>query len=274
MTTLIPLPQFGFLRIEGRDAISFLQGYTTCDVESLDAGHSRIGAICNLQGRMLTSFRIVREKDGLLLRMSRDLVPATVEFLQKYIVFSKAEMHDVSQEVSCYGFIGNLAGFPAVKEEVSHQQDFIAVRVSAEERFEIWQTGSEISIEGAEPETENEWNRAEIEAGIAWVQSATAETFIPQMFDYHLTGGVDFDKGCYLGQEIVARMQYRGNLSRRLLQGTGNLQVGDRLHDESGRDIGTVIASAAGHLLAVVQNKTEDVPKVTEPGVTLAPITR
>ena len=101
---------YGFLAITGKDAQKFLQGYATCDIEDITDTLTAIGATLNLQGRMVTSFRLARIEDGFLLRMSRDLVPATQEFLKKYIVFSKAQMNDLSDTLYCYGISGEVDG--------------------------------------------------------------------------------------------------------------------------------------------------------------------
>lgn len=263
MTTLTRLDDYGFLAITGRDATKFLQGYTTCNLDDVTPDTSRIGAICNLQGRMVTSFRAARMEDGLLLRMSADLIDKTMEFLQKYIVFSKAEMADLSQSIGCYGVHGEVPGdsFPQQFQEVRTNADRTIVRVdAAEPRYEIWAEGEVTDFDDAVRGTPTDWHAHEIDAGQAWVTAATTETFIPQMFDYHRIGGIDFDKGCYLGQEIVARMQHRGKVNRKLFRGHGaELAVGETLMVD-GREAGTVVAAAGDRLLAVVKSKDEAPP--------------
>ena len=99
----IQLDHFGFLKVSGVDAVTFLQGYTTCDLAALNDDSAQLGAICNIQGRMLASFIVIRQDQDLVLRMHKSLVPKTIAFLTKYIVFSKAELTDISEKLRCYG---------------------------------------------------------------------------------------------------------------------------------------------------------------------------
>lgn len=275
MTTLTPLPQFGFLAINGRDAVKFLQGYTTCDVERMTQAQSRIGAICNIKGRMVASALIVRTDEGLLLRLSQDLIGPVQDFLHKYIVFSKAEMADLSTEMSCLGITGDPGDFT---DDLADNPGAVAridsghvIRIDSD-RCELWTDGG-VAPPDADTGSVDDWQRADIDGGIAWVCAATADAFIPQMFDYHSIHAVDFDKGCYLGQEIVARMQYRGNVNRKLFKANGkSFTVGDAV-TRDGKSIGTVVAASGDVGLAVVQCKEDDaVPEAD--GLTLEKITR
>jgi folate-binding protein YgfZ len=255
MNQVISLPNFGFLAVTGKDAVTFMQGYTTCDLDELtdtmSVNGSAIGAVCNLQGRMVTSFRCTRLPDGLLFRMDRSLVAETMAFLKKYIVFSKAEMADLSDELACFGVIGEA---PALVDNAH------LIQVS-EDRFEIWGQTGMLEASG----DSEDWWKQEIADGLAWVTPETKEEFIPQMFDYHSAGAIDFDKGCYLGQEIVARMQYRGNLNRRLHRGRANhsTEIGQPLLDEGAKRVGKIVAAAGNDFLAVVQAKGEKSPDCT-----------
>jgi len=262
MTSVARLDNFGFLAITGKDASKFLQGYTTCDLDDLTDSVSSMGAVCNLQGRMVTSFRIIRLENGYLLRMDRELIGATREFLRKYIVFSKAEMADVSDTIHCYGVCGPIPDSPGMRHQLHSTGNVHTIRVSAGERYEVWadEPLPEFSATDALP-LQGWWQR-EIEDGIAWVTAVTAGEFLPQMFDYHRLGGVDFDKGCYLGQEIVARMQYRGALKRRLHRGAAGrvVAIGDVLLGEGDKSAGTIVAAADTAFLAVVQSKDNILP--------------
>lgn len=264
MATVARLDNFGFLAVTGKDAQKFLQGYVTCDMDDVTPDKSAIGAICNLQGRMVTSFRIAATDDGYLLRMARELVPATMEFLQKYIVFSKAEMDDRSDTVHCFACTGAITGFPEGRYDAAPLDGGLVVRVSGENRFEVWTVQPDWLPQEGEPMEPAAWRSWEIEAGIAWVTSATSEQFIPQMLAYHTLGGVAFDKGCYLGQEIVARMQYRGALTRHLYRGKsgGPLEINDPLQDATGKTVGQVVAAEDDTFLAVIQVKNDRVPDV------------
>ncbi len=238
MNNLYRLSDMGILTITGPDAIKFMQGYTTCNLTQLDDNATALGAVCNLQGRMLTSFLVLRSGTDLWLRMQRALVPATLSFLQKYIVFSKAELHDISESYVCYGSLDQSA--------VSPTDGFT---IELDNRREFW-TSSTLSAD----DDIGPWQDAEVTAGVAWVTESSQEEYLPQMFNYHKHNGIDFEKGCYLGQEIVARAHYRGELKRRLhrLSSEKSRNVGDQL------DGGTVVASAPNGLLAVLKNTGEE----------------
>ena len=224
---------FGILRLTGRDATKFLQGYTTCDLAPVTAGGSSIGAICNLKGRMVTSFRVAVSRQDLLLRMHRALVPETITFLSKYIVFSKAEMHDVSAEWQVIG----VTGADAASGVANSTELLVGVE---DNRAEIW------TPIGQDTEADSDaWHRLDIESGLAWVTPETAGEYLPQMFAYDALGAVDFEKGCYLGQEIVARAHFRGNVKRQLYRASSSafLPIGTALGDGQ-RDVGQVVAAA------------------------------
>ena len=204
--TIYHLAQFGFLKVSGIDARKFLQGYTTCELPA-DESEAKIGAICNIKGRMLTSFIVIRQGDDLILRMPKALVAITLKFLSKYIVFSKAKLEDISERLACYGVIESTSN--AFLHVVNST---IGIEIHLKNRIEHWRSTPLDEVElncGA-------WHQAELSEDLAWVTEETSELFLPQMLNYHLIDAVDFKKGCYLGQEIVARMQYRGTLKRRL----------------------------------------------------------
>jgi folate-binding protein YgfZ len=147
--------------------------------------------------------------------------------------------------------------------EVSELEDNILVKISETgPRYEIW-AQNPVAYELLKDDS---WSQAEIEDGFAWVDETSTEEFIPQMFDYQNLGGIDFDKGCYLGQEIIARLEYRGALNRKLHRGSAisNAKPGDKLISGAGKSIGTVVSTASlgvegGQiLLAVLQNKGDE----------------
>jgi folate-binding protein YgfZ len=270
-TTL--LDQFGFLAIRGKDAISFLQGYTTCDLESVTDSRAVLGAVCNIQGRMVTNFRVCKIDDGLLLRLDRQLVEKTMSFLTKYIVFSKAEMSDMSENYVCYGLIGDVDGSNGQAiNDVSTLNSNLLIRVSeTSPRYEAWveaNTDVPVYLPGDLTSDQSEWQRAEINDGLAWTNSDSSEEYIPQMFNLHELGGIDFEKGCYLGQEIIARLEYRGQLKRKLHRGLmkTSIEVGSSLLSDTDKDLGAVVnvanLSDGYSILAVLKNGSDDALKV------------
>ncbi len=222
----------GILAVSGPDAGRFLQGQLTCNVDEVTAEHSTLGACCTNKGRMVSSFRMLAGEDGFLLGMHRALVPQLLEHLQKFSVFYKAEMSDASDRVLRIGCAGprvgealgkHFSGLPDSVNQVVRRDGNTLVRVHGSgPRYEAWvdadtapQLWDDVAAV-ARPVPWNEWLLGEIASGIAFVAPETREEFLPQMLNYHAVDGISFNKGCYTGQEIVARMQYRGNLKRTL----------------------------------------------------------
>jgi len=262
------------LAVRGPEAAKFLQGQLTCNLNYLSATASSLGARCTPKGRMTSSFRILPEGDGYLLALDGDLRDSQLADLKKYIVFSKATIADESAEWQRFG-LGHCDALPAelaalLPEEndaIRTHEHLLAIRLPGA-RAELWtrtaQAGElqqqlcSLLREGSL----NDWRLAQIRAGIGQVVGATRELFIPQMINLQAVGGVSFKKGCYTGQEIVARMQYLGKLKRRLyrlsLTGPAPAAGSELFSPVHGSSVGEVVLAAdAGNgqceLLAVLQ---------------------
>ena len=255
MPSIALLDRFGFLSLTGKESLKFLQGYTTCDLDTLSPSDrfsintSSIGATLNIQGRVVSSYRIIATQDGFILRMPKQLVPVTQNFLQKYIVFSRAQMENLSSELACYGLLGEEPVANALPSEALEQvKDCYLVDTEDSCRVEIWCGKTWKPTEGMAVIGENDWTLAEIQNELAWIDRETTDQFLPQMLGYHNLGGISFQKGCYLGQEIVARMQYRGELKRKLHRARINSGVipapGQEILNAEGTNAGEVIAAA------------------------------
>ena len=218
----------GVLAVRGVDAGKFLQGQLTCNINYLSETRSGLGARCTQKGRMQSSFRILIETDGCLLAMARELIEPQLLDLRKYAVFSKSRLTDESAAWMRFGLQGGdaaLAGLglelPGETDSLVRNEQLIATRVSPD-RAELWVPAGEADgikarMAALLPEGSlNDWLLGQIRAGIGQVMLATREEFIPQMINLQAVGGVSFKKGCYTGQEIVARMQYLGKLKRHL----------------------------------------------------------
>jgi|TARA_B100000315_G_scaffold70219_1_gene64031 hypothetical protein len=295
---LVQLDHQGILAIRGEDAAKFLQGYVTCDVDAVTPAVWQMGAFCNLQGRMLSSFLIINSGDGYLLKMDRELVTTTHDFLRKYLPFFNAETVDVSDDYRLIGIAGPGAKgvierlfprCPSVEQpHFSHDGTQLMLLHPDPDRFELWLSGEgESELMQALPDQfvtgdADPWKWMDIQQGIGWVVAATSEKFVPQMMNYQLIDAIDFDKGCYLGQEIVARMQYRGELKRQmyhaLVDGGQRPISGAPVNTQAGDAVGTVISAVAvkkGHeLLAVLQNGDDSQPFFLDSGekITLLPL--
>lgn len=217
----------GVLSIEGPDSDTFLQGQTTCDLKQLGADHAINGCYCTPQGRTVADFRILQiDHESRLLGMHHSLCKNTAAVFGKYIVFSKAEIRDASDEWEQFGLWGEDSA--ALFEEGPGQKNscwqsagaFWVQLDDSAGRFQAYVPAGRAAEfanwlqQGAEARPEQDWELTEINAGEAHLQGATAEMFIPQMLNYQLTGHISFSKGCYTGQEVVARMHYRGKLKR------------------------------------------------------------
>ncbi|MBK5416724.1 CAF17-like 4Fe-4S cluster assembly/insertion protein YgfZ [Pseudomonas sp. TH31] len=264
----------GVLAVRGADAGKFLQGQLTCNLNYLSDSQASLGARCTQKGRMQSSFRILLEGDGVLLAMATELLEPQLADLKKYAVFSKSKLTDESAAWVRLGLDHGDAALrslglelPADTDSVARTDGLIAIRVSPE-RAELWVAADQADvIKGklsallAEGDL-NQWLLGQIRAGIGQVMPSTRELFIPQMLNLQAVGGVSFKKGCYTGQEIVARMQYLGKLKRRLyrlqLDGSELPEPGTQLFSPShGSSIGEVVIAARGkqniELLAVLQ---------------------
>jgi folate-binding protein YgfZ len=223
-----PLSHEGVLAVRGADAGKFLQGQLTCNIDYLSEAKATLGARCTQKGRMQSSFRILLEGDGVLLAMASELIDAQLLDLKKYAVFSKSKLTDESASWVRFGLqdadsvlVSLGLDLAQATDSVARANDLIAIRVSPA-RAELWvrvEQGDDVRtrLDGQLPEASlNDWLLGQIHAGIGQVFGQTREEFIPQMINLQAVGGVSFKKGCYTGQEIVARMQYLGKLKRRL----------------------------------------------------------
>ncbi|PIB46126.1 aminomethyltransferase [Pseudomonas sp. 2822-15] len=223
-----PLTHEGVLAVRGSDAAKFLQGQLTCNLNYLSDTQASLGARCTQKGRMQSSFRILLQGDGVLLAMATELLEPQLADLKKYAVFSKSKLTDESAAWARFGLSNadqTLATFglelPADTDSVVRTDTLIAIRVSVN-RAELWVPAEHAETVGQQLASQlqqadlNAWLLGQIRAGIGQVMPQTRELFIPQMLNLQAVGGVSFKKGCYTGQEIVARMQYLGKLKRRL----------------------------------------------------------
>jgi folate-binding protein YgfZ len=267
----------GILAVRGPDASKFLQGQLTCNLNYLDAQHSSLGARCTPKGRMQSSFRILPEGDGYLLAMDGELVQTQLADLTKFAAFSKSKLHDESADWVRFGLSGGDGALvslgldlPQAGDQVVTAHGLIAIRLP-DGRTELWAHAREaettrLRLAAQLPEAPlDRWLLAQIRAGVGQVVAATRELFIPQMINLQALGGVSFKKGCYTGQEIVARMQYLGKLKRRLhrlaIESTDaevpapGLELYSPVH---GSSVGEVVLAACAEgsleLLAVLQD--------------------
>jgi folate-binding protein YgfZ len=264
------------LHISGPDSLKFLQGQTTCDTSVVDATHATIGAFCTPQGRVVCDFSLAQlAGEHFAMRMRRDIRERAAEVFGKYIVFSKAELDAKRDDWLVLGAWGEgiEESLQAVFEDIPGERwtsvsgtGFTLIRTSqSEPHFEIYlSTDSEKLSQlknNSDQCDETLWQREQISAGIARIEAATVETLVPQVLNYDLTGHISFSKGCYTGQEVVARLHYRGKSKRRTYQAIlpQPANAGDSLFSEGGQQsVGNVINTAGGENILALVCATED----------------
>lgn len=227
------LDQEALLHLQGPDALTFLQGQVTCDTRSITPAAALPGTSCTAQGRVVADFLLCAPAaDHAILRLRREVRAVLAELLSRYIVFSKASVdpeRDDWQVLACWGagaadalhqIFGTL---PQEQYGVCVGDGYILVQIDAAgQQYECYLAHDadkdprpqfeELMEAGTEPQ----WQVLQIASGIARIEAATTGEFIPQMLNYDVTGHISFSKGCYTGQEVVARMHYRGKPKRRL----------------------------------------------------------
>ncbi|MBL3528266.1 MAG: folate-binding protein YgfZ [gamma proteobacterium endosymbiont of Lamellibrachia anaximandri] len=284
------LSHFSLLRVSGEDAEGFLQGQMTNDMREVTAGHSNLCGWCTVKGRMLANYRALRQGDDFLLQTPAGNMAVSLKRLQMFVMRSKVTITDASDELVRFGFTGNcaeallqphFADLPGEANSVVEQNNLILIRLSGElPRFEIIGPVDEsISLwEALESETttgdSHYWALQNIRAGIPTIFPETAEAFVPQMTNMQLVDGVSFTKGCYTGQEVVARMHYLGKLKRRMylahVSGDIDPKPGDALYaadSHSGQGAGKVVDAQAADggfdLLVVIEVANAENEKIT-----------
>ncbi len=282
-TLAIPLEQYRTLSIKGPDCWTFLQGQLTCDMTEVQNRGSSLGAHCNIKGHMLSLFRLMRvAEQEVWLRIHASIADTAIANLKKYILFSKAELTEISEQVTGLGLIGPgaTAAIDKLFERVPSEDNGViglnygvVIRVPGD-RFELWMPQEKLLEQLSHlPDrvgigSEEAWTLSEIKAGIPDLRPATQEAFIPQMTNLQALSGVSFRKGCYTGQEIVTRLQHRGQLKKSMYYvsaTTGNApEPGQALFTGEKQTCGQVVIAATECdseqvcLLAVITKKAAD----------------
>lgn len=211
--TCLHLTDWGVMRAHGADAATFLHGQLTQDFALLDRDHARLAGFCTAKGRLLATMVGWRGgEEEILLALPAETLAATLKRLSMFVMRAKCKLSDASTEFAVHG----LLGAPAAEAwTLTRDGDAVQIALPGLGRALRVQPAQMPAPAGA-PLPAEAWAAAEAEAGMAWVRGATVEAFVPQMINFEVLGGVSFKKGCYPGQEIVARSQYRGTLKRRL----------------------------------------------------------
>jgi folate-binding protein YgfZ len=244
----VRLADWGLIRATGDDARSFLHGQLTQDMQHLAPGVARPAGYCSPKGRLLASFVVWADTGGdLLLACSAEVLPATLKRLSMFVLRAKCRLSDASAELALYGLAGAAVPADLAAAPPWAVADGRLVRLpDVDGVARALQLGEPAAVAALDPEL---WRWLEVRSGIARIVGATVEAFVPQMVNLEAVGGVNFQKGCYPGQEIVARSQYRGTIKRRAFVVTADapLQAGQEVFDaaEPGQPAGQVVLAAA-----------------------------
>jgi len=250
-----PLHDLALLAIEGPDASAFLQGQLTADVAEMAIGDAVFAAHCDAKGRMHANAVLYRQSTTVyLMQMPAANLEIASKALAKYAVFSKVEIHELQ----------NYAAFAALRKTRETDSKTLASAFSVDMPSTVYcvhwvelsdNTTERLLKQSLDYFSHPSWQTELISAGIAFVMPATSNEFIPQMFNLDAIGGISFTKGCYTGQEIIARMKYLGQVKRRCYQFSSNsallpadfdasLLIGQSLEDGDHKNAGTVVAAS------------------------------
>jgi len=216
------LSHLGVIEVSGEDNLRFLNGQLSNDLNQLAPNQARLAAFCSAKGRMQASFVAVKRENGdVLLICSHDVLAPTLKRLSMFVMRAKAKLRDTTSDFSLYGLLGESASaFDAegvLPWSAAHAGDASVVQLYPAQGLarQLWMAplGTPAPAGPALPLAD--WLCSEALSGVATVTAAVVEAFVPQMLNYESVGGVSFKKGCYPGQEVVARSQFRGTLKRR-----------------------------------------------------------
>ena len=260
------LSHHGLISVDGEDAADFLQGQLTNDVRDVSPNHSQLSAYCTHKGRMLANFRVFKRGDSYYLCLPQSLLESTLKRISMFILMSKVSIKDGSNSLVRIGVSGPkadqqlgdlLSELPKETDDTCQTDGYTIIRCAgAMPRYEIYgelepmkKLWGHLDVNAA-PVGADQWEMLDIEAGIPTIYPETSEAFVPQMVNMQVINGVSFQKGCYTGQEVVARMQYLGKLKRRMfrvhIDTDEAVKPGDKLFSKgstSGQGTGQIVTA-------------------------------
>ena len=279
--TLTALTSLGLIRVQGEDARDFLQGQLTNDIQAVTAKQAQLSAWCTPKGRMLALMLVFQQGDDLYLQLPRERIEAVLKRLRMFVMRSRVILSDTSDELPIMALGGNCiaellddvpednfasrqsAGLSVIR--FPGKQPLVQVIGEADALAPIREKAAMTATAAGD----SWWRLQNIRSGIPAIYDATAEAFIPQMLNLDLLGGISFNKGCYTGQEVVARMKYLGQIKRRMYLARFMTATepgpGDKLfsaHSKSAQGAGKIVdvqPSPAGGWEALVAAETSSV---------------
>jgi len=212
---LCDLTEMGLIKIQGIESKKFLQGQLTCDMESITPSHGCMGAHCNPQGRIISLFYLFMLQESYYLLMQQNMIPIAITALKKYAVFFKIELRDASEDMLAIGCQNPMP------DDALNNPTCIRISISSS-RYII--AGTSESIQNIRDEklknmsmiSNDQWKYLDIQDGIPTLYPITSGKFLPHDIGLDRLNAISFEKGCYTGQEIIARMHYRGKLKNHM----------------------------------------------------------
>lgn len=283
--SLCDLSHLSLLKFSGSDAEQFLQGQLTNDIHQLTEGVSHLSGYCSAKGRLLAIFRAFRHNDAFYLQAPTEIIESLQKRLQMFIMISDVQLEAVSDQLTNFGVVGKEAAslleahFPTLSNRdnsvTPFGESFLICHPGETPRYQIIGPLDEQKtlwsklVSKAAVTDSTVWSLADINAAIPNIYLSTQETFVPQMINLHLVDGISFTKGCYVGQEVVARLHYLGKQKRNMYRATVTTEsapnAGDTLYsssNESSQGAGTIVdvARKGQHyqLLIVIPNDEAD----------------
>ena len=273
LSGIAALQNLGVIRAVGEDAVNFLQGQLTQDVALMGLNEAHLAAYCNAKGRMQASFVVFkRSEDDILMVCSADILQQTLKRLSMFVLRAKVKLFDASADFLLFGLAGsaiNAIESIAVQSRIPwskldlKDQNLVFLYPGAGFERALWCAPVATPPPSGARLAPGIWEWLEVQSGIATITLPVFEAFVPQMLNYESVGGVNFKKGCYPGQEIVARSQFRGILKRRayLVHGNAPMTIGQEVFHllDTEQPCGTVAACAAhpeGGFDAIVSMQT------------------
>lgn len=252
------LTDWGVMRAQGEEAAKFLHGQLTQDTVLQTPAQGRLAGYCSPKGRLLALMLALKTgPEELLLPLPAELLPATLKRLSMFVLRAKCKLSDASAQLAVWGLAGETAR-TWLGAEAPTEVWGVSRRGEAAWVLRLPDAGTPryLLIQAAEAEAPalpalaaQDWAWLEVQSGLAWVRQPTVEQFVPQMLNLELLGGVNFQKGCYPGQEIVARSQYRGTVKRRtfLFSSEGEAQIGQELFHSADPEQPAGLVAAVAH---------------------------
>jgi hypothetical protein len=234
------LAHLGILRFTGADTLAFLQGQLSNDTQRLSEGAPLLAAYSTAQGRVVALIYLLPHSSGVLAILPREILQTTMERMRKFILRAKVRIEDAASDLVVAGRLGPM---PQPSSRYTEQDGIGTAPVGHDAANRCWIIGPPDRIvapadDAAARRIEDAWRLADIRAGLPQVYSATSEAFVAQMLNLDLLDGISFTKGCYTGQEIIARTQHLGRIKRRLYRlalPPGEWKIGQALHLADGR---------------------------------------